>query len=277
MRFLLAPEIEDLQGALAAAAAARDGGLDGLALHPSAALPAPLVTAAAVAAAVPDVLIAARVALGDRHPIELAEEAAVVDHVAGGRLVLIVEPAPEAPALFEEALDLLRTALAPRPFCFRGEHWTVPAGLAQNVHNVEELVRVTPAPPRPQLTIWTAGNTLAVALASALGYAAESEEHERGLIRAFGGTAGERGPAGEHGQALIGVPRARYERLHGPAELIARLRDGRARFGQDWAIVRAPAREARRIGSEVRPHVQLAALPPGLEAHWASAHAQAEP
>jgi len=76
---------------------------------------------------------------------------------------------------------------------------------------------------------------------------------------------------------LIGVPRVRYERLQDPAQLIARLRDGRARFGQDWAIVRAPARAAGRIGSEVRPRVQLAALPPGLEAHWASAHAETQP
>lgn len=272
MRFLLAAEIDDLDAALAAATAAREGGLDGIAVHASAPLPAPLLAAAAVGAAVPDVLIAARVPLGERHPIELAEEAAVVDHAIGGRLVLVVEPAPQAPRRFAEALDLLRTALTPRPFRFDGEHWTVPAGLARNVHNVERLVRVTPAPPRERLTIWTAGGTLDTALERALGYAADGERDERELAEAFGAGTG----AGGCAPALIGAPRARYERMDDPAALIARLRAGRERFGQDWAIVRAPASEASRIGAEVRPHVQLAALPPGLERHWASARTPAE-
>src|SRR6202012_3921250 len=98
-----------------------------------------------------------------------------------GRLVLIVEPARQFPERFGEALDLLRTALTPRPFRFAGDHWKVPGALPQNVHNLERRVRVTPAPPRPQLTIWTAGDSLPVAAERALGYVAEPDCDEGAL------------------------------------------------------------------------------------------------
>jgi alkanesulfonate monooxygenase SsuD/methylene tetrahydromethanopterin reductase-like flavin-dependent oxidoreductase (luciferase family) len=95
MRFLLEPAgVDGLPAALEAAHAARAAGLDGLLLSRSAALPAPLVVAAAVGPAVADILIAAEVTLGDRHPVELAEEAAVTDLAAGGRLVLVAAPVP---------------------------------------------------------------------------------------------------------------------------------------------------------------------------------------
>ena len=40
------------------------------------------------------------------------------------------------------------------------------------------------------------------------------------------------------------------------------------RFG-NWAVVRATAAEAARIGADFRPLVQLDRLPAGIEAHWA--------
>jgi len=54
---------------------------------------APLITAAALAGRVPDLLLAVELELGDRHPFEVAEEAAVVDLASGGRLLLVVRPA----------------------------------------------------------------------------------------------------------------------------------------------------------------------------------------
>ena len=99
MRFLLEPEGAPTLGALLAAArAARDHGLDGVLLSRSARCPTPLVAAAAVASTVDGILIAAEVALGDRHPLELAEEAAVVDVASGGPPVLVARPATGVPA-----------------------------------------------------------------------------------------------------------------------------------------------------------------------------------
>jgi len=266
VRFLLRPpRLDDLAGAVAAARAARAAGLDGLLLAPSAELPAPLIAAAALAPAVDDVLLAAHVALGDRHPVEVAEEVAVTDLVCAGRLVVVAVPgAGVARADYEEALDLLRTALAARPFRFAGRRWTVPANLEQNVHGVERRVRVTPTPSRPRVEVWTAGAAAGPDGRRALGHVADADDDLGALAAAWSAAEAEAGPA------LIGAPRARHHTWDGdPAALRAALRAGREAFGQDWAIVRAEAGDAAALGREVRPHVQLDALPPGLEAHWA--------
>jgi hypothetical protein len=265
MRFLLEPEdVATLDAAVAAGRAARDAGLDGVLLRPSPALPAPLVVAAALAPAVDGILIAAEVPLGDRHPIEVAEEAAVTDLAAAGRLVLVATPAPGCEAVFGEALDLLRTAATARPFRFEGERWTVPARLPQNEHNLEDRTRVTPAPLQPRLEVWTSG-AAGPDPRRALGHLAPAAADPSELCAAWARAEAALGPA------LIGAPRARRHDVADPAALIAALRAGRLAFGQDWAVVRAPSARAARIGREVRPHVQLDRLPPGLEDHWASA------
>lgn len=68
--------------------------------------------------------------------------------------------------------------------------------------------------------------------------------------------------------ATIDAPRGRHERWTDPADLVQRLREGRATFGQDWAAVCAPAEAMREIGSLVRPRVQMHRLTPGLEEFW---------
>jgi alkanesulfonate monooxygenase SsuD/methylene tetrahydromethanopterin reductase-like flavin-dependent oxidoreductase (luciferase family) len=263
VRFLLEPEgAETLDALLEAARAARDHGLDGVLLSRSRALPAPLVAAAAVAAVVEGILIAAEIELGDRHPLEVAEEAAVVDVASGGRLVLVVRPSGDDPGRFTEALDLLRTAFAARPFIYAGQHWTVPARLAQNEHNAPARARLTPAPFQPRLEVWTAGALDSAGPRRALGHLADAAvpAGELGTLWDDAATA--------LGAAALGAPRARRELWSGSAPLLERLRAGRAAFGQDWAVVRAPAECARAIGAEVRPRVQLEELPEGLEALW---------
>ena len=116
-----------------------------------------LVSAAAVAARVDEVLVAAEVVVGARHPVEIAEEAAVTDLGSGGRLVLVARPAGGEPGRYAESLDVVRHALAAKPFRFEGEHWRVPANLPENVDQPEERVRVTPAPAQPRLEVWGAG------------------------------------------------------------------------------------------------------------------------
>jgi hypothetical protein len=266
MRFLLEAEGDPF----AAARAARAAGLDGVLFAETAEWPAPLVLAAAVAPVVDGILLAAEVSLGDRHPIEVAEEAAVTDLVAGGRLIVVAKPVNDA---FGEALDLLRTCWAARPFATAGPTWHVPAGLPRNEHNLEERVRVTPAPLQARLELWTAGpepdaqrglGHLAAAFgegAAASARAAAADPASARLATAWTRAEAALGPA------LIGAPRARRHVLS--PRLVGELREGRAAFGQDWAVVRGTAADAAHLGADVRPHVQIDRLPAGIEAHWA--------
>ena len=254
MRFLLdCAEASSFDELVALAAAAHREGLDGVLLVSTAALPAPLVAAAALAARVPDVRLAVDETLGDRHPLEVAEEAAVVDVASGGRVVLVARPAPGREAVFGEALDLVRRCLAAVPFRSDGPEWRVPANLEQNVHNPERRIRMTPAPVQPRLELWTAG-------ASARG-----EGARRGLGHLL---ESEEAWLPDDLPASLGAPRARREPWVGAGALLARLREGRETFGQDWAAVRAPLAAVRELGTVVRPRIQLDRLPPGLEEFW---------
>ena len=262
MRFLLEhPAPRGLDDLVACAEAARAAGLDGVLVAEWRALPGALVSAAMVAARVDEVLVAAEVAIGDRHPVEIAEEAAVTDLALGGRLVLVARPSAEVPERYGEALDLIRHAFAARPFRFEGEHWHVPANLPQNVDLPEEQVRVTPAPAQPRLEVWGA---------------------DRGLpLRSSGRWATSRTrPTSRPRSPPRGGPRRRARprsarraggasRGAAPTCSCGRLREGREAFGQDWAcVVAPPSRRLDELGSLVRPRVQLHALTPGLEEFW---------
>jgi alkanesulfonate monooxygenase SsuD/methylene tetrahydromethanopterin reductase-like flavin-dependent oxidoreductase (luciferase family) len=262
MRLLLEPpELDTLDGALAAARGASAAGLDGILLAATPGLPAPLVVAAAVGPAVPGILVAVEVEVGGRHPVELAEEAAVVDLACAGRLVLVAAPAPGVQGAFLEALDLLRTAWTPRPFTFHGETWTVPGRLPGN-DLAPESARVTPAPLQPRPELWVARDRDGGGMLRGLGHLADADDDPARLGRAWAGAQERLGPA------LIGVPRGRREPWTGVEALLERLREGRQTFGQDWAAVAAPAQAAAEIGSEVRPRIQLDHLPAGLDEHW---------
>ena len=232
MRLLLEPEpVADLDVLEANAVAAHAGGLDGLLLRQAPSLPAPLIAAAALAGRVADLLLAVEVELGDRHPFELAEEAAVVDLASAGRLILVARPAPDAPDDYAEALDLLRTALTARPFRFEGARWRVPANLPENEFGLEHEVRLMPAPAQVRLEVWGAGGGREAALERDLGYLADADADPVELGGAHQRAAAALGPA------AIGAPRARRETLSDPDRLVRRLLDGRTAFGQDWAVV----------------------------------------
>jgi len=266
MRLLLECEPSCELGALAdAAGAAHAAGLDGVLLRESPPLAAPLIAAAALAGVAADVLLAVEVELGARHPFELAEEAAVVDIVSGGRLILVTRPAADAHEHYGEALDLLRHAFAARPFRFEGRRWRVPANLPENVHGLEPEVRMMPAPAQVRLELWGSGAGRDAALERGLGYLAEHDADPAELATAFDRAAASLGPA------AIGAPRARRDTLADPEVLVGRLRAGRAAFGQDWAVVRGGPALAATLGTHVRPRVQLHRLNPALEELWAQA------
>lgn len=263
MRFLVEPPAATtLDDVLRVAEATHAAGLDGVLLTASSALPAPLVVAAALASRVGDIRIAALLDGGDRHPVELAEEAAVVDVASGGRLILAVRPAAGHEEAYGELLDLLRLCFAARPFRFEGARWTVPAGLPQNVHNPETRVRVTPAPAQARLELWGAGAGAGrdEALVRGLGHLADASDDDATLAAAWNATAST--------PAALGAPRGRRTTWTDAGTLLARLRAARAAWDQDWAAVAAPAEAVLELSRLVRPRVQLERLPAGLEEFW---------
>jgi alkanesulfonate monooxygenase SsuD/methylene tetrahydromethanopterin reductase-like flavin-dependent oxidoreductase (luciferase family) len=263
MRLLLEPEPDaDLDALTVQAQSAHAAGLDGLMLRQTRSVPVPLIIAAALAGRIDDLVLAVEVDLGDRHPLELAEEVAVVDLASVGRLVLVARPAEGALDVYGEALDLLRTALTARPFRFEGRRWRVPAELAENVHNLETHIRLMPAPAQVRLEVWGSGPGRGAALERGLGYLADADADPEELGRAHDRAAAALGPA------AIGAPRARRESLGDCDELVARLRAGRETFGQDWAVVGGGSAEAAALGTEVRPRVQLHRLNPAVERLW---------
>ena len=172
----------------------------------------------------------------------------------------MTRPAAGAEERYAEALDVVRHALAPRPFRFEGATLRVPANLPQNVHLPEHRVRVTPAPAQVRLEVWGAGGSARDAsLERALGHLADADDDDDALAAAW---------RAAESPAAIGAPRAARVGWDGSAALVARLRAGREAFGQDWACVAAPAEAAAEIGSVVRPRVQIDRLTPGLEEFW---------
>lgn len=261
MRLMLEPTCADTDALVEAARTAWAAGLDGVMITSTPALSAPLVAAAYVAGLVPDLLMAVELPLGDRHPIEVLEEAVVVDLAIAGRLVLVTRPVIGAAHMYPEALDLVRTALSPAPFRFDGSYWRVPARLAQNIRGTTEA-RVTPSPARARLEVWSAGPGFAAGVSRGLGHLADADDDPAELAREWTQHRMRIGPA------LTGAPRARRALWTDAEQLIVSLRSGRASFGQDWAVVAAPTTAAAEIGMRVRPRLQLNELPAGLEAHW---------
>lgn len=265
MRFLLElPASADLPVMASAARGAQAAGLDGILLSQALGLPTPLLTAAALAPEVPDLRLAVELEVGVRHPFEIAEEAAVVDLVSGGRLVLIARPTRGAEEDFPEALELLQRALSARPFRFEGRRWRVPANLEANAYRIDSQVRMMPAPAQLRMEIWGTGSARDHALACALGYLAGREEDQALLGDAY--RAAERSV----GLPLIGAIRAQRDQLDSAEALTSRLLAGRRMFGQDLVVVPGGASTAQVLARQVSPRVQLNRLPPGLEQFWAT-------
>ena len=129
---------------------------DGRPMYQDAARLAQAAVAAAVAATTSRIRIGTGLAVAPLHnPVRLAEDAAVVDHLSGGRLILGLG-AGYLPQEFraagsdwavrgrrlEETVAVLRAAWTGRPFTHQGSIFTL------------EEVTVTPAPVQQPLPIW---------------------------------------------------------------------------------------------------------------------------
>jgi alkanesulfonate monooxygenase SsuD/methylene tetrahydromethanopterin reductase-like flavin-dependent oxidoreductase (luciferase family) len=120
-------------------------------------LPQPLVACAAIAARTSRIGVGTALTVAPlRHPLHLAEEAAVVDVISGGRLILAVGlgnyrpeyelfgvPFEEQGTRFDETLSILTTGLRGDRFDFAGQHFDL-RGVAVRPRPVQ----------RPRPPIW---------------------------------------------------------------------------------------------------------------------------
>jgi alkanesulfonate monooxygenase SsuD/methylene tetrahydromethanopterin reductase-like flavin-dependent oxidoreductase (luciferase family) len=130
--------------------------------------PAAFPLAAAVAVRTTGIRIGVLCELGLAHPVYVAEDAATLDHLSAGRVILGVRrspddgtwrgygvPEPDRDGRFRESLDVLQRAWAPQPFSFQGRHFRIPAQLPQNEFtNRQASVSLTPKPAQLTIPLW---------------------------------------------------------------------------------------------------------------------------
>lgn len=131
-----------------------------------------MLAAGEVAATTRSVRIVVRVPLGSEHPVTLAEELAVLDNLAGGRLVVLASSAGLGPGEAAEDLEVLRRSWSARPLRHRGARWAVPAGIQG--HAAPATIVVTPPPAQIEVPVWLTGGE-AAALAGLTGLPALAE------------------------------------------------------------------------------------------------------
>ncbi|WP_279588714.1 LLM class flavin-dependent oxidoreductase [Actinophytocola oryzae] len=219
----------------------------------------PLLAAAALAGRTRWIRVVAEVAVDEElHPVHLAERIAVADQCLGGRLgVALSSPAAD---LLGETVAVLQLALSGLPFAHKGPRWTIPARLPANDAVSWSRVTVTPSPVQPGLPLWLTGPG-AAALAD-----------ERGLVW----LAGADDDPADHRATSPGRPGLRAWTLgdDGRPDVLATaaaLSAERDEWGLGFAFLPLgdPA-DIETLAHRVRPRVQLAELPSGLERYWAS-------
>jgi hypothetical protein len=233
--------------------------------------------AAGLAPATQGLRVGVTVELGGVHPIEVAEELAVADLCLGGRLVVAARPAAGVEeARFAEALDLLLECGGAHPFRHAGPAWPTPAGLEQNVWNVEQRVRVGPAPAQLELPVWVDGAAgRPAAVERGLGVVFEADTPTTSMAAWFESSTAAHPHLWRRARRAARwsppVAAGRLDLAAAVADLVARQRAAAI----DVAIVCAPSGIDRRsvmaaVAADVRPRVQLDRLPPGLDDHWSA-------
>lgn len=121
-------------------------------------LPAPGTVAAAVAARTKRIRISLNlIVLPLKHPVQVAEEAAILDIISGGRMEFVFGagyrraefeaygiPIQQRPSRMDEAIEIIRRCWEEDEFDFNGRYWTL------------KRVRVEPKPiqkPRPRIVL----------------------------------------------------------------------------------------------------------------------------
>lgn len=276
MRFgLVIDALDDarpLEDLIDRAGAVEDAGFDLVWLPENAGLPAPMVSAAALAPRLESLRVGVAVAAGV-NPVYLAEEAAVADLCLGGRLVLAVG-ARDA-GLLSETVEVLLAAMAARPFRHEGTRWRIPANLPENEVNRQEKVRITPAGAQLETPLWLTGPA-AVPVAADWGLSFVAAHSTQATVADWAAV-----------ESRLGRVAARLRRIgvldvdvatDGSVDdepLVDRLRADQRAWGMDVALLRLPAlspaahrRALTDLARWVLPRVQLDRLPTGLEQYW---------
>jgi hypothetical protein len=113
-----------------------------------------MTRAAEVAVATRDTRVIGWLPLGSEHPVTLAEEAAVLDNIAAGRVMLVADTGDLDAGAAGEDLLLLRRCWSGRPIRHQGPRWRVPAGRHDDV---PAAISVTPKPAQVDIPVWLAG------------------------------------------------------------------------------------------------------------------------
>lgn len=131
--------------------------------------PQAFVAAANLAAKTQSIRLGVLPIVGLTHPLYIAEDAATLDNICGGRLTVVpinaVKHEIEAYGLTEdqyesryrESIEVMLKAWSARPFCHQGAAWTIPAQLDGHAENRTGTVTVTPKPAQFELPLWIGG------------------------------------------------------------------------------------------------------------------------
>lgn len=171
----------------------------------------PFPLGAAAARRTQAVRIAVRATTGLVHPIYLAEDAAALDLISRGRLVMGLSDQPglhslqaynvtatDARARFWESVEILHRSWSPEPFSHEGAFWRVPAGLPEHTLAAGATkLSVTPKPAQVLVPVWVAASNdesvrrAAVRGLPVLGEAWETKAELAAKWQTYGKAAGE--------------------------------------------------------------------------------------
>lgn len=132
--------------------------------------PSPFLIGTAIALRTQRIKVGVYTTMTFAHPIRLAEDAAVLDILSGGRLILCAgtgyrkeefaaygAAAEGKRSRIRESLEILRLAWADEPFVYRGKHFTIPAVPPDDTAGEEyPPLSVFPKPMQCPIPIWMA-------------------------------------------------------------------------------------------------------------------------
>jgi len=140
--------------------------------------PQPFIAAANIAAKTESIKIGVLPIAGLTHPLYLAEDAAILDNLSGGRAIVAPINAVEHEWLayglgedeyqerYRETIEVMLKARAPKPFRHDGKHWTIPEGIPKHADIPTRTVMPQPQPARFEQPLliggfWSYGRSLA--------------------------------------------------------------------------------------------------------------------
>lgn len=236
--------------------------------------------AASLAAATTSIRFIVGYDVGSIHPVTIAEEVAVADLSSGGRLTLVLKSGDAESDLVGETADLVLDAFGTHPFRHAGKAWPTPANLPENKFNLEDKIRVTPAPAQIDLGVWMSGAAArSDATSRALGVVVDAEVEDLATVAEWWTSTRQASPwlRGRIRRALLWTPPTVGDQLDIDGAVEA-LREWQRALDVDLVAVRPPSRFDDSLmvdlAVEVRPRVQLDRLPPGLEDHWTEQRAR---